>query len=182
MKFVLLFTLASILMVQIGSVDFKGIWKENDKLRTGLKDFLIKMGVSSLLRGIAVNTDWQNSVIFRQEDEKVRIREWRGPLKTHFLTWLVADNTTITKSDLDVLGGVRQSISEFKGNSFIVYLFNSNGVIDMVATRTILPENPDQHLFSIKHLPSGVEYTSYFDKQHGITIQSYVNQIYGKHL
>ena len=177
MKFVLLFTLASILMVEIGSVDFKGIWKENNKLRTGLEDFLIKMGVSSIQRGIAVNTNWQNSMIFRQGDNKVAIREWRGPLKTHFLTRLVPDNTTITESDLGVLGGVRHSISEFKDNSFIVYLFNSNGVIDIVATRTILPKNLDQHIFTIKHLPSGVEYASYFNKQHGYTIKSYVAQI-----
>lgn len=63
-----------------------------------------------------------------------------GPNRDVFEINLVADNTTITQTDMGELGGVRPTTSEFKENSLISYLHKpEDKVIDILATRTINP-------------------------------------------
>ena len=56
---------------------------------------------------------------------------------------LVADNTTVTQTDMGELGGVRPTTAEFKDNSLITYLQRPEDakIIDIIATRTISPES-----------------------------------------
>jgi hypothetical protein len=162
MKFVVLLAFISMLFIESQSVDLRGRWLENDKLRVGLNEFLTVMGVNLIRRNIAINTNWQNKQTIYQQDLILKTVESRGPLATKFRTRFVADNSTETSCDLGELGGVRTMISEFKGNSLIAYVKTSSGIVDIVATRTIDPKNRNQMVFAIKHLPSGIEYISYF--------------------
>jgi hypothetical protein len=64
-----------------------------------------------------------------------------GPRKKPFQLQLVADNSTFTKVDMGELGGLRDTIAEFKDNSLISYLHNNNKVIDIMAVRTVNPQS-----------------------------------------
>ena len=56
---------------------------------------------------------------------------------------MVADNSTITETDMGQLGGVRPTTAEYKDNSLISYLQTpeDHGTVDIVATRTIKPDS-----------------------------------------
>jgi hypothetical protein len=164
MKSVLLLAFVSLFLVKTQSVDLRGRWLENDKLRVGLKEFLTVMGLPLNRRNIAINTDWQNKQTIYQTDRILKMVDYRGPLATQFITKFVADGSTETSSDLGELGGVRSMISEFKGNSLIAYLKTSTGVVDISATRTVDPKNRNLMIFNLKHLHSGIEYISYFNR------------------
>ena len=70
-----------------------------------------------------------------------------GPKREVFEINLVADNTTITQTDMGELGGVRPTTAEFKDNSLISYLQKpeDSKVIDIIATRTINPESKPEN-------------------------------------
>ena len=63
-----------------------------------------------------------------------------GPLREVFSYVLHTDNSTVTNIDLGKLGGMRETVAVFEGNSLVSYLKNvATNTTDFIATRTILP-------------------------------------------
>ena len=76
------------------------------------------------------------------------------------------DNQSRTNADLGSLGGPRKARAELKGNSLITYLHKlDNDVVDVTATRTIDPLKPNEMLYVLKDLNSGVELKQTLFKQ-----------------
>lgn len=66
-----------------------------------------------------------------------------GPLREVFSYVLHTDNSTVTNIDLGKLGGMRETVAVFEGNSLVSYLKNAaTNTTDFIATRTILPSKP----------------------------------------
>ena len=76
------------------------------------------------------------------------------------------DNQSRTNADLGSLGGPRKARAEFKGNSLVTYLHKlDNDVVDVTATRTIDPQKPNEMLYVLKDVSSGVELKQTMFKQ-----------------
>ena len=76
------------------------------------------------------------------------------------------DNQSRTNADLGSLGGPRKARAELKGNSLITYLHKlDNDVVDVTATRTIDPQKPNEMLYVLKDISSGVELKQTMFKQ-----------------
>ena len=79
---------------------------------------------------------------------------------------LVPDNVSRTNADLRALGEPRKAQAEFKGNSLVTYLHKlEDDVVDVTATRTIDPQKPNEMLYVLKDLNSGVELKQTLFKQ-----------------
>ena len=76
------------------------------------------------------------------------------------------DNVSRTNADLGALGGARKAQAEFKGNSLVTYLHKlDDDVVDVTATRTIDPQKPNEMLYVLKDLNSGIELKQTLFKQ-----------------
>ena len=76
------------------------------------------------------------------------------------------DNQSRTNVDLGSLGGPRKARAEIKGNSLVTYLHKlDNDVVDVTATRTIDPQKPNEMLYVLKDISSGVELKQTLFKQ-----------------
>ena len=82
-----------------------------------------------------------------------------GPKQEVFSYKLTPDNRTIENIDIGIIGGPRLTTAELvDDNSLVSYLKNpETGVVDMIATRTILPNNPNIMYFKTKDVPHGYE-------------------------
>ena len=92
---------------------------------------------------------------------------FQGPLQEKFKVRFIADNSTMTRVNLDDLGGIRLTTAEFKGeNTLIDYIRakDNTDIVEFVASRTIKPSNPNMMIYKLSHLPSGKSMTSYFFK------------------
>ena len=89
-----------------------------------------------------------------------------GPKYEDYSFTLVPDNVSRTNADLGVLGGPRKAQAEFKGNSLVTYLHKlDDDVVDVTATRTIDPQKPNEMLYVLKDLNSGIELKQTLFKQ-----------------
>ena len=103
-----------------------------------------------------------------------------GPKQERFSYILHTDNSTVSNIDLGKLGGNRETVAVFQGNSLVSYLRKpGTNNVDVVGTRTIAPskikwllvrclitplywfefflDNPDVMLFKIKDIETGYE-------------------------
>ena len=105
-----------------------------------------------------------------------------GPKQERFSYVLHTDNSTVSNIDLGKLGGNRETVAAFRGNSLVSYLRKpGTNNVDVVATRTITPSkyilllvcinapflllkyflgNPDVMFFKIKDIETGYEMVS----------------------
>merc|ERR1712154_140151 len=127
-----------------------GRWVEDERLRTGLNDFLWARGVNWFKRQYAVSlTTWQYEQTIIWRGNGYQVSGIKGPLKEVFNYKLTPDNRTVTQIDLgSALGGLRDTTAEFTGNALVSYCKDpATGKVDMIATRSIPPNNPDVMLF-----------------------------------
>ena len=82
-----------------------------------------------------------------------------GPKAEVFSYKLTPDNRTVETIDFGVLGGDRLTTAEFvDDNTMVSYCKDpATGIVDIVATRTILPNNPNIMYFKTKDIPEGYE-------------------------
>ena len=83
-----------------------------------------------------------------------------GPLAEEFSYKLTPDNKTVAIIDLGILGGDRLTTAEFVDeNTLVSYCKDPDtGIVDVIATRTIFPNNPDIMYFKTKDVLEGHHY------------------------
>jgi len=137
-----------------------GRWIEDEPLRTGLNDFLWARGVSWFKRQYATAlTTWQYEQTIIWRNGGYQISGIKGPLKDVFDYNLTPDNRTVTMIDLgSSLGGMRETTAEIVGGSLVSYCKDpTTNEVDMIATRTIAPNNPNVMYFKSKDIPYNYE-------------------------
>ena len=82
-----------------------------------------------------------------------------GPKQEVFSYLLTPDNTTVETIDFGILGGDRLTTAEFvDDNTLVSYCKDpATGQVDVIATRTILPNNPNIMYFKTKDVPLDYE-------------------------
>jgi hypothetical protein len=89
-----------------------------------------------------------------------------GPSYEDYSFTLVPNNLSRTNADLGSLWGPRKARDELKGNSLVTYLHKlEDDVVDVTATRTIDPQKPNEMLYVLKDLSSGVDLKQTLFKQ-----------------
>ena len=89
-----------------------------------------------------------------------------GPKNENYQFNLVPDKKTRTDADLGALGGPRKAVAEFVGNSLVTYLHKlDDDSIDVIATRTINPENPNVMIYSLKDVASDTSLIQTMNRQ-----------------
>ena len=90
-----------------------------------------------------------------------------GPLREVFNYKLTPDNTTVEMINLGKdMGGMRETTAEIIGESLVSYLRNpESGEIDMIATRTLDPSNPNVMYFKTKDVPYDYEMVATMKRQ-----------------
>jgi len=137
-----------------------GRWVENDKIRTGLYDFLWARGVSYFKRMYAAKwSTWKYEQTIIKEGNGYRVSGIKGPKQEVFSYLLTPDNTTVETIDFGILGGDRLTTAEFvDDNTLVSYCKDpATGQVDVIATRTILPNNPNIMYFKTKDVPLDYE-------------------------
>merc|ERR1712110_86680 len=137
-----------------------GSWIEDEPLRTGLNDFLWARGVSWFKRKYATSmTTWQYEQQISWDGAFYEISGFKGPLREAFSYKLKPDDSTIEMIDLgSSLGGMRKTTAKVLGNALVSSCkVPSTNVVDMVATRTIDPNNNNVMYFKSKDIPYGYE-------------------------
>merc|ERR1712154_204840 len=146
-----------------------GRWVEDESLRTGLNDFLWARGVNWFKRQYATSlTTWQYEQTIIWRNNGYQISGIKGPLKEVFNYKLTPDNRTIEMIDLgSALGGMRETTAEIIGNSLVSYckVPGPSGEIDMIATRSIDPRNPNVMYFKTKDVPYDKEMVATMKRQ-----------------
>ena len=97
-----------------------------------------------------------------------------GPKQEVFSYLLTPDNRTVETIDFGILGGDRLTTAAFENeNSLVSYCKNpATGIIDVIATRTILPSNPNIMYFKTKDVAEDYEFVATMIRQ------VWLNQIY----
>ena len=90
-----------------------------------------------------------------------------GPKQEVFSYLLTPDNRTVETIDFGILGGDRLTTAAFENeNSLVSYCKNpATGVIDVIATRTILPSNPNIMYFKTKDVAEDYEFVATMIRQ-----------------
>merc|ERR1712141_957431 len=133
-----------------------GRWVEDESLRTGLNDFLWARGVNWFKRQYATAlTTWQYEQTIIWRNGGYQVSGVKGPQKEVFGYKLTPDNRTIEIIDLgSSLGGKRETTCEVVGSSLVSYCLDpKKNKIDLIATRTIDPNNPNVMYYKTKDIP-----------------------------
>merc|ERR1712172_9280 len=155
--FVSVLTFGQLVSSQAPIQQLVGRWVEDERVRTGLNDFLWARGVNWFKRQYSTSlTTWQYEQTIIWRNSGYQISGIKGPLKEVFNYKITPDNSTIEMIDLgEALGGMREATAEIVGNSLVSYLKvpGPSGAIDMIATRSMDPNNPDVAYYKTKDVP-----------------------------
>jgi len=144
-----------------------GKWKEDQYKRKNLNNYLYEMGLNWFKRVYVTSTNWENTQdITLQNGDFYSVHGTKGPYATKYDFVLYPDGRSISDVDLGELGGKTTATAKYEGNTLTTYLTKKGkrGLF-MTAKRTILPENPNQMIYEVKHVKSGVALTSYMYRQ-----------------
>merc|ERR1712008_15473 len=145
-----------------------GQWVEDDSVRTGLNDFLWARGVSSFKRQFITSKTFQKKETIIWRNGEYQISGVKGPKKEAFNYNITPNNFTIEMIDLGAgLGGMREATAEIVGNSLVTYLKvpGPTGAIDIIATRSMNPDNPGVMYYKARDVPYDYEMVATMKRQ-----------------
>ena len=89
-----------------------------------------------------------------------------GPKYEDYQFNLVPDSQTRTDIDLGALGGPRKAVAKFQGNDLVTELHKlEDDVVDVIATRSIDPANPNVMTYTLTDVESGYKLIQKLNRQ-----------------
>jgi len=144
-----------------------GKWKEDQHKRKNLNNYLYEMGLNWFKRVYVTSTNWENTQdITLQNGDFFSVHGTKGPYATKYDFVLFPDGKTRSDVDLGQLGGKTTATARFEGNTLTTYLTKKGKKgLFMTAKRIMNPERPNEMIYEVKHIKSGVALTSYMYRQ-----------------
>jgi len=142
-----------------------GKWKEDQHKRKNLNNYLYEMGLNWFKRIYVTSTSWENTQDIKlQNNELFDVHGTKGPYATKYNFVLYPDGRRASDVDLGQLGGKTVATARFEGDTLTTYL-RKKGKLFMTAKRTIRAANPNEMIYVLRHVKSGVALTSYMYRQ-----------------